>query len=112
MNNAKIWLVVKPTVGVPLFLTAVAVSSFAVHVSVMKYSKWLPEYYAGATVEKQSDVAMAVPGSNAVVVFDGAVSLTSGGAQEGVVVLPDGRTARVVFTDPETIDGTKTALLK
>ena len=33
MNNAKLWLVVKPTVGVPLFLTGVAVGSFAVHVA-------------------------------------------------------------------------------
>ena len=112
MNNAKIWLVVKPTVGVPLFLTAVAVSSFAVHVSVMKYSKWLPEYYAGASIDKQSDVAMAGPGSNAVVVFDSAASLTSGSTQQGVVVLPDGRTARVVFDDPGLIGGTKTASLR
>lgn len=112
MNNAKLWLVVKPTVGVPLFLTAVAVSSFAVHVSVMKYSKWLPEFYAGTAIEKQSDVAMAGPGANAVVVFDSAVSLTSGGTQQGVVVLPDGRTARVVFDQPEIVEGTRTALLK
>jgi light-harvesting protein B-800-850 alpha chain len=32
MNNAKMWLVVKPTVGIPLFLGAVAVGSLAVHV--------------------------------------------------------------------------------
>lgn len=112
MNNAKLWLVVKPTVGVPLFLTAVAVSSFAVHVSVMKYTTWLPEYYAGASIEKQADVAMAGPGSNAVVVFDGGATLTSGGSQQGVVVLPDGRTARVVFDDQTLVDGTQTASLE
>lgn len=112
MNNAKLWLVVKPTVGVPLFLTAVAVSSFATHVAVMKYSKWLPEFYAGAVIEKQADVAMAGPGSSAVVVFDSGLSLASGGAQQGVVVLPDGRTARVVFEDQTPIDGTKTASLE
>ena len=30
MNNSKMWLVVKPTVGIPMFLGAVAVGSFAV----------------------------------------------------------------------------------
>ena len=29
----KIWLVVKPTVGIPVFLGAVAVGSFAVHLA-------------------------------------------------------------------------------
>ena len=28
MNNAKLWLVVKPTVGIPIFLSAVAVGDF------------------------------------------------------------------------------------
>ena len=31
MIYGKLWLVVKPTVGIPLFLGAVAVSSFLVH---------------------------------------------------------------------------------
>lgn len=115
MNNAKLWLVVKPTVGVPLFLSAVAIGSFAVHLSVMNYTTWLPEYYAGATVTKQSDVAMtgnAGSGANAVVVFDGATLTSAGSGQQGVVVLPDGRTARVVFDEPKIVDGTKTALLQ
>ena len=41
MNNSKIWLVVKPTVGVPLFLSAVAVGSFAVHVAVLSNTSWV-----------------------------------------------------------------------
>ena len=41
MNNAKMWLVVKPTVGVPLFLTGVAVGSFAVHVAVLEVLRHL-----------------------------------------------------------------------
>ena len=31
MIYGKVWLIVKPTVGIPLFLGAVAVSSFLVH---------------------------------------------------------------------------------
>ena len=47
MNNAKMWLVVKPTVGIPLFLGAVAVSSFAVHYMLLTHTTWLPKYLEG-----------------------------------------------------------------
>jgi light-harvesting protein B-800-850 alpha chain len=44
MNNAKMWLVVKPTVGIPLFLGAVAVGSLAVHVGVLTYYPQVATY--------------------------------------------------------------------
>ena len=44
MNNAKMWLVVKPTVGVPLFLSAVALGSFAVHVAVLSNTTWVADF--------------------------------------------------------------------
>jgi light-harvesting protein B-800-850 alpha chain len=47
MIYGKIWLVVKPTVGIPLFLGAVAVSSFAVHYMLLTHTTWLPKYYEG-----------------------------------------------------------------
>ena len=47
MNNAKMWLVVKPTVGVPLFLSAVAVGSFAVHVAVLSNTTWVADFLSG-----------------------------------------------------------------
>ena len=40
MNNAKMWPVVSPNVGVPQFLGAVAVGSFAVHLAVLSKSQW------------------------------------------------------------------------
>lgn len=48
MIYGKLWLVVKPTVGIPLFLGAVAVSSFAVHYMLLTHTTWLPKYYNGA----------------------------------------------------------------
>ena len=48
MIYGKLWLVVKPTVGVPLFLGAVAVSSFAVHYMLLTHTTWLPKYFNGA----------------------------------------------------------------
>jgi hypothetical protein len=47
MNNAKMWLVVKPTVGIPLFLSAVAIGSFAVHVAVLTNTSWVGDFLQG-----------------------------------------------------------------
>lgn len=47
MNNAKMWLVVSPTVGVPLFLGAVAVGSFSVHVAVLSNTGWVSDFLSG-----------------------------------------------------------------
>ncbi|MCZ8098593.1 MAG: light-harvesting protein [Burkholderiales bacterium] len=95
MNNAKMWLVVKPTVGVPLFLTAVAVGSFSVHLAVLRNTTWVPAFLQGKPKAKAASIEVpgGVPGSNAVVMFQGTDAT-------GVVVLPDGRTARVTFDAP------------
>ena len=47
MNNAKIWLVVKPGVGIPLFLGAVAVGSLLVHTMIVLNTDWVRNYLAG-----------------------------------------------------------------
>mgnify|MGYP001265809783 CR=1 FL=1 len=47
MNQGKIWLVVKPTVGLPLFLGGVTVIALAVHAAVLTNTKWYPAYYSG-----------------------------------------------------------------
>ncbi len=57
MNQGKIWRVVKPTVGVPLFLTAVAVSSFTVHYMLLTHTQWLPAYYQGGNKAKATPAA-------------------------------------------------------
>jgi light-harvesting protein B-800-850 alpha chain len=47
MIYGKLWLVVKPSVGIPVFLGAVAVSSFAVHYALLTHTTWLPKYLNG-----------------------------------------------------------------
>lgn len=47
MNQGKIWRVVNPTVGVPLFLGAVAVTSLFVHYQLLTHTSWMPAYYQG-----------------------------------------------------------------
>jgi light-harvesting protein B-800-850 alpha chain len=60
MIYGKIWTVVNPSVGIPLFLSAVAVTSFAVHLALVNNTTWIKAYHNGAA-GKTAVVAMAAP---------------------------------------------------
>ena len=47
MNNGKMWCVVTPTVGIPLFLGGVAVVSMIVHHAVLHHTTWFPAFFGG-----------------------------------------------------------------
>jgi light-harvesting protein B-800-850 alpha chain len=47
MIYGKLWLVVKPTVGIPLFLGAVAVGSFSVHLALLNNTTWVKKFLNG-----------------------------------------------------------------
>ncbi len=47
MNQAGMWLVVSPTIGLPLFLGGVAVTSLLIHTAVLTHSTWYPAYLQG-----------------------------------------------------------------
>ena len=47
MNQARMWLVVNPTVGIPLFLGAVALISFTIHFAVLNNTTWFPAFFGG-----------------------------------------------------------------
>jgi len=96
MNNAKMWLVVKPTVGVPLFLTAVAVGSFAVHVAVLSNTTWVADFLSGKPLGTMA--ALTVPEAETA-----KVAYVPGGAQEVLITMPDGTTARAVLQVPQTV---------
>lgn len=90
MNNAKLWLVVKPTVGIPLFLGAVAVGSFAVHVAVVLNTDWIETYHG-----KQTAAVEDASSSSTL------ASLPAAERGERItVMLPDGRTA-VAIVQPD-----------
>jgi light-harvesting protein B-800-850 alpha chain len=59
MNNARIWLAVKPTVGVPLFFAGVAVASLLIHAAVLTHTTWYPAFYQGNQKVKTSQVEPA-----------------------------------------------------
>jgi light-harvesting protein B-800-850 alpha chain len=59
MIYGKMWLHVKPGVGIPLFLGAVAVSSFAVHVALVTNTTWVKRFLNGGTGVKAAMVEQA-----------------------------------------------------
>lgn len=50
MNQGRIWCVVQPTVGLPLFLGSVALTSLAVHTAVLNNTTWMADFFAGKTM--------------------------------------------------------------
>jgi light-harvesting protein B-800-850 alpha chain len=52
MNQGRIWCVVNPTVGLPLFLGSVAITSLVVHACVMTHTDWMGNYWEGGAKAK------------------------------------------------------------
>ncbi|MEM1066786.1 MAG: light-harvesting protein [Pseudomonadota bacterium] len=103
MNNAKMWLVVPPAVGVPLFLGAVAVGSFSVHVAVLSNTSWVSDFLSGQPLGTGDEMAAAAVSPNAEAAQASyALDLDAGG-QELTVILPDGTVARAVLQPNEVL---------
>ncbi len=49
MNQGRIWCVVNPTVGLPLFLGTVLVIALLVHYAVLSHTTWFAGYRQGGT---------------------------------------------------------------
>lgn len=47
MNQGRIWCVVSPTVGLPLFLGSVALISLVVHYSILSNTSWFAAFWGG-----------------------------------------------------------------
>ena len=104
MNNAKMWLVVKPTVGIPVFLGAVAVGSFAVHVAVITsgVGSWYGDFVTGggadgsAALRTEETVLPASADASDLPMY---METDAYGNESMRVILPDGRTATLVVDD-------------
>jgi light-harvesting protein B-800-850 alpha chain len=93
MNQGRLWTVVNPTVGLPLFLGGVAVMSFTIHFAVLGSTTWMAAYWNGtgmkaAATETVSpplaDVA-AVKGSELAIEVARAPAISTDGSAEIVV---------------------------
>jgi light-harvesting protein B-800-850 alpha chain len=47
MNQGRIWCVVSPSFGLPLFLGAVAAISLIIHFAVLNNTTWFAAYWGG-----------------------------------------------------------------
>lgn len=98
MNNSKIWLVVNPTVGIPLFLGAVAVGSFSVHVAVVSNTSWVADFLSGEEMGSETAALTVEDG----VQTASAPTTTYGGGQRIQITMPDGSTTWAVIEADET----------
>jgi len=60
MIYGKVWLHVKPSVGIPLFLGAVAVASFSVHVALVTNTTWVKRFLNGPGPAKAAQIKQDV----------------------------------------------------
>jgi len=59
MNQGRIWCVVSPTVGLPLFLGTVLVIALLVHYAVLSHTTWFGGYWQGGF--KSHTAAVSAP---------------------------------------------------
>ena len=58
MNQVRIWTVVPPAVGLPLFLGSVTVIALLVHFAILTHTTWFSGYWQ---VGKSAKVSMIAP---------------------------------------------------
>ncbi len=52
MNQGRLWTVVKPTVGLPLLIGGVAVTSLLIHTAVLTHTTWMGAFFQGGSKAK------------------------------------------------------------
>jgi light-harvesting protein B-800-850 alpha chain len=56
MNQGTLWTVVKPSVGLPLLLGAVAITALLVHFAVLTHTTWFAKFMNGKTAAIESSI--------------------------------------------------------
>lgn len=54
MIYGKMWCVVKPSVGIPIVIGAVAIASFSVHVALTLNTTWVKKFLNGNAAQVSS----------------------------------------------------------
>jgi light-harvesting protein B-800-850 alpha chain len=60
MIYGKLWCVVKPSVGIPIIIAAVAIASFSVHLAIVSNTTWVKAFLNGG-----NKAAAAAPADSA-----------------------------------------------
>ena len=106
MNNAKMWLVVPPAVGVPVFLGAVAVGSFAVHVAVVTNTSWVADFLSGqplGTGDAMEAAAVLQPDADIQKASTAYVTDMGVDGREVTLIMPDGTVAKAILKPDEVL---------
>lgn len=59
MNEGRLWLYVKPTVGIPLFFIGFVLAALLVHAAILTNTSWFPAFLQGAAPAAASAEAPA-----------------------------------------------------
>jgi len=62
-GQAKIWLYVKPSLGLPHFLGAIAMVAVIVHLGVLGHTTWYKKFLNGEKIK--TSISHVLPGNNA-----------------------------------------------
>jgi light-harvesting protein B-800-850 alpha chain len=66
MNQYRIWLVVKPSVGLPIFLVAAMMVSLLTHMALLTHTTWVTAFFnGGAKAHTVAAAPAAAPASTA-----------------------------------------------
>jgi light-harvesting protein B-800-850 alpha chain len=63
MNEGRIWLYVKPTVGIPLFFIGFVLAALLVHAAILTNTTWFPGFFQGGAAAPAA--AAAAPSTTA-----------------------------------------------
>jgi light-harvesting protein B-800-850 alpha chain len=97
MNQGRIWCVVSPTVGLPLFLGSVTGLALCVHAAVLTNTTWFGTYWQGGKARSAEDTTgrVAVPakadGGYSIMVTPVAAASGNSGSSFVVTVVPNGQ---------------------
>lgn len=106
MNQGRIWCVVHPTVGLPLLIGSVALTSLAVHYCVLSNTTWMSSYWQGAqakTSALETTTPMASATDPAITITVAPVSGTDAKSQSFMITVapkPAAAAGKSVSADP------------
>jgi len=83
MNQGRIWCVVNPTVGLPLFLGSVTLIAIGVHYSVLSHTTWFGSYWQGGAKAKTALNQQAPQGTDTAAKGDQAYTFTVAPSTDG-----------------------------
>jgi light-harvesting protein B-800-850 alpha chain len=106
MNQGRIWCVVNPTVGLPLFLGSVALMSFTVHFAVLNNTTWMKAFFNGGPAAQASLEDTTAPVAKLTTIKEPELAIKVTPVPEGT---GDGGTSFVVTITPKA-EGKELAL--